>query len=103
MRVMHASGACAPPSATVITAADFKPVKQLQRWIRGLFEERDGPTGRSRSGAWRVVMAVIAIVAAGVGLVLGTLTPSTAALAQSPAPARVAPSVAFHYGARPPV
>ncbi|AVA34819.1 hypothetical protein RN01_05875 [Cupriavidus sp. SHE] len=48
-------------------------------------------------------MAVIAIVAAGVGLVLGTLTPSTAALAQSPAPARVAPSVAFHYGARPPV
>jgi len=54
-------------------------------------------------------MAVLAVMASVAGLALGTLTPAAAELAQPAQPAQAlpvapaGPSVAFHYGARPPV
>ena len=77
-------------------------MKQVQRSIRGLFGNAgDASQAPSRAAAtWQRAMAVVAVLASALGVVLATLTPSTAVQAQPAADLAqpAAPNVAFHYG-----
>lgn len=85
----------------ITRAAENRPVKQVQRSIRGRFLDAGHVPSLSVARACRWAATIAAVFASIAGVVLATLTPSTAVVAQVTAPA--SPSVAFHYGSTPPV